>query len=437
MKKLVAAIILLASLEMSGCGRKEPPTVGAGETGGKPPVAVELANVVPMDLSRAIEVVGALSPKFEATVRAEIKTRVAEVYVTQLVAVAHGQPLLRSDTTDLETALAGARANFAAAKSQEEAARSQGRIALAQVETLKAQVEAAQAQEVEAQVGLVRAERELKRVANLMESGLTTRQSLDEAGSARDAAAARVQTVRATIRAAESQVGSANAQVAAANAQAAAAQAQVAAAGEEIKRVESGISKAVIKAPMRGIVADRFVNVGDLPGDGPVFKIVDNAVLNLTFNVPMKEQGAVRVGQEIDFTTEALPGETFRGRVMFINPAANPADRSIEVVTEVPNPDGRLKGGFFAKGRIITEELKGALTIPRQALVSRDLSTGASEIFVVDKGVAKKRKIIAVDANSDAVRVVSGLGVGEQLVLRGGFSLKEGDRVEVAAGGAK
>ena len=76
---------------------------------------------------------------------------------------------------------------------------------------------------------------------------------------------------------------------------------------------------------MDGVVAFRGVNVGDrvenMGGNEPLFRIVDNRLLDLTVSVPSSRLADVRVGQAIEFSTDALPGRTFTGKVMFINPA--------------------------------------------------------------------------------------------------------------------
>jgi multidrug efflux pump subunit AcrA (membrane-fusion protein) len=53
---------------------------------------------------------------------------------------------------------------------------------------------------------------------------------------------------------------------------------------------------------------------------------------------------SLRGGQPLEFTTDALPGKTFKGTVMFINPAVNEADRSVRVIAEVNNAAVELKG---------------------------------------------------------------------------------------------
>ncbi|TLN24705.1 efflux RND transporter periplasmic adaptor subunit [bacterium] len=290
--------------------------------------------------------------------------------MTQWVPVKKGQPLAKIDTRDLEVSLARAKAAVEAAKSQEAGARAQVSAAESACETTKSQAEGAKSQAAAARAGLLgakadsdRAEREYQRLLKLKESGLATQQNLDDGQTQRDAAKARVDSAEAQInsaeaqfRAAEAQITSAKSQAEAARAQAKAAQAQIAAAEEDVKRIETFLAKATITSPLNGIVAERFINPGDLPGDGPMFRIVDNRVLDLAVSVPSQSISKIKAGQPLSFATDAMPGETFLGKVMFINPYADAADRSLKVTAEVQNPEGKLKGGFFVRGKIITGE---------------------------------------------------------------------------------
>jgi RND family efflux transporter MFP subunit len=142
----------------------------------------------------------------------------------------------------------------------------------------------------------------------------------------------------------------------------------------------------------------------------------------------------VKVGQPLEFSTDALPGRTFTGKVMFINPAIDPASRSAKVVAEVPNRDGALKGGSFAKGRILVATRQGLLQVPREALLNWKVEEQTAEVWVVQGDKAEKRVVKTGLANHVTVEVVDGVKAGEQVVVRGGFQLREGDRVAVAKG---
>ena len=167
----------------------------------------------------------------------------------------------------------------------------------------------------------------------------------------------------------------------------AAAKAQALAAEKDLHQAQTRLAKAVIQSPLDGVVYSRNINVGDLVGEPGstriLFQVVDNRQLELTVTVPSTEMGRLRLNQPLTFITDAFPEKPFSGRIKFINPTVNEADRSVKVIAEVPNSDETLKAGLFVKGRIITGERRKILQIPRTALLSWDVGAKKGEVFVV------------------------------------------------------
>ncbi len=276
---------------------------------------------------------------------------------------------------------------------------------LAQLDTreTEAAIEALRAVVAQGHVAESRAKREFERAQQLQQYGLITPQAFDDAKSAVDAA-----------------------------------QAAVASATAQVKTAESRLAKALMVSPMDGVVAFRGVSTGDrvenMGGNTPLFRIVDNRLLDLTVSVPSSRLSRVRVGQPLVFTTDAVPGQTFTGKVMFINPAIDPGSRSAQVIAEVPNDAGLLRGGSFVKGSIVVATRPMVLQVPRAALLNWNVEQQTAEVFVV-KGDQAEKRALKLGANSgDAVEVVSGLAAGDQVVTRGGLGLGQGDKVSVAKG---
>jgi membrane fusion protein, multidrug efflux system len=205
---------------------------------------------------------------------------------------------------------------------------------------------------------------------------------------------------------------------------------------EDLNQVRTRLAKGLIVAPIAGIVSERRANVGDLVGEAganhPLFHIVDNRLLNLTVTVPSGAMAGLRPGQPLDFTTDAVPGRTFRGKVRFINPAVNETDRSVKVIAEVENTAGELKGGLFVKGRIVTGSRAGTLLAPREALAGWDVLGKKARLFVVTDNRAALRDVRTGLATDAGVEIVSGLKPGETYIVRGAFTVKEGDRLIIA-----
>lgn len=375
----IGVFLLIFCIGISGCSDRGEGKTPSEKTTGRPPVAVEVAKVTAMDLTEGIDVVGSLSPKFSADVKSEYQGIVTEVFVTEWVKVKKGTPLAKIDAREMEILLQKA----------------------------TAAVEMAKANLLQAQVAGNRTEREYDRLLKLKEAGLVTQQNLDDGLTEKEATSARIIAAKAQLKAAE----------------------------EDLEQIKTRLSKTMICSPIDGVVSFRGVNVGDLVGEmgSPkiMFRIINTRILDLTVTVPSIEMSRVNVGQPLTFSTDAIPEKTFKGKLMFINPVVNEADRSVKITAEVNNPSEELKGGLYVKGLIITGKRIGVLRVPRVALLSWDVAGKKGDLFLVKGEVANRRTVHTGSVMGDFVEVTAGLSPGEPVVVRGGFNLKDGDRVNV------
>lgn len=344
----------------------------------RPPVAVEAVIASTDTITDALDVVGTLSPKFQTDVNAEYPGVVKEVYVTEWVKVKKGEKLVSFDTREPE----------------------------AQLNKVKASKEIAKANLLEAEAAAQSAQREYKRIYGLIESGLITQQAVDAAKTQKEVAFARQSSAKAMLSAAE----------------------------HDCQEAGFRFSKMVLYSPIDGVVAERRVNVGDLATGRPLFRIVDNQVLDLTMTIPSKFIRFLKTGLVVQFTTEAFPGKTFSGKIKNINPVMSDVDRSAKVVAEVDNDQGILKGGLFVEGKIITGERKDVMTVHRSALIDWDLKAEKASIFIVDNGIARKRDVTVGVINGERVEIISGLSPGDKVIGRAGFNIKDGDKVRLKEG---
>ena len=364
-------LLLVALLLCSACNKNDS-TVPTE----KPAVAVETAIATPASLRATIPVTGTLTARRTAEVKTELAGLVRDVYVTEWAAVRQGQPLARIQASESETAVKRGEAGIASAKAA----------------LLQAKVEAD------------RTRREGERMTQLKSAGLATQQQLDDAGSAVAAAVARVAAARAQLQVSE----------------------------EDVAQLRLRLQKSVILAPINGVVALRAVNVGDLAGadsgGNVIFRIVDNRILDLTVTVPARELAQIQVGQILEFSSDGRP-ETFRGIIKYLNPSINPADRSLQVMAEIDNSDGRLRDGLFVKGEILTGQREKVLLVPRTVLSGLDLAKRTAALFVVVGDQAERRTVEIGALSGEAVEIVTGLQAGERYVSRGAFNLRDGDKV--------
>ena len=225
-------------------------------------------------------------------------------------------------------------------------------------------------------------------------------------------------------------------QHAAAEAQLAAARAQETSAGEA-----AGYTRVV--SPIDGVVSDRRVEGGEPIRVGDDLLTVVNArTLELAGQIGVAEAARVRVGQAVTFSIDALPNEELRGRVARVDPTADPGTRQVGVYVELPNPNGRIIGGQFARGRITTAgagPVTTAVLVPETA-VRRDSSGAASgHVFAIENGRLVRRAVTlgARDEGAGTVAVLSGVRAGEQVIAALTADIAEGVQVTVAADSAR
>ena len=167
--------------------------------------------------------------------------------------------------------------------------------------------------------------------------------------------------------------------------------------------------------------------------DAVMFRIVDNRVLDLTVFVPSVKMASLKLGQPLTFAVDSLPGREFTGKVMFINPSLDPLSRTVKIIAEVRNEDGALRGGLFVKGRILTGIRKDVLQIPRSALLNWNLAESSADVFLIRGDSCELRRVRTGALLGEYVEISSGLTTADRVVTRGGFNLRNGDRVRVAS----
>lgn len=194
-----------------------------------------------------------------------------------------------------------------------------------------------------------------------------------------------------------------------------AAVAEVARNQQNVAGADSMLAFATIKAPITGIVVDKQINQGDVVQPGqPICTIYDPTKLQLVAIVREELAGRLQIGQPVDVTLDAL-GKQCQGTVAEIVPAAQAQSRAFEVKVTGPCQPGIVTGMF---GRLhVPLGTADELRVPRTAVQS----VGQLDFVhvVAGDGSAQRRFVRLGRTDGDAVAVLSGLAVGEIVVLHG------------------
>jgi len=193
---------------------------------------------------------------------------------------------------------------------------------------------------------------------------------------------------------------------------------------------EAKLAKTTIKAPFSGIIGLRSVSVGDYVKEGAdMVNLEAIDPLKVDFRVPEMYLAQVRVGQPLSINLDAMPGKTFEGRVIAVNPLLDAAGRAVVIRAQVRNADTSLRPGMFARVRLVTKDVQNALVVPEQSLVP----LGEEQfVFKVVDGKAVRAKVEIGQRRDGKAEVVQGVAAEDTVVTAGQLKLRDGVPVRLA-----
>ncbi len=193
------------------------------------------------------------------------------------------------------------------------------------------------------------------------------------------------------------------------------------------------LDKSRVEAPWPGTVAVRRVEVGDyvVPGQ-PVVELLEVRRLKVRAPAPASDVPYLRLGLAAEVRLDVYPGEVFRGEVTCLAAELDPSARTLDVEVEIPNPDGRLRPGMYARLEMPRRTLEDAVLAPLAAVVELESS---QVVYVVENERAVQRPVELGPVLGGEVVIARGLAAGERLIVEGQRQVSPGQRVTLAAEG--
>jgi membrane fusion protein (multidrug efflux system) len=197
---------------------------------------------------------------------------------------------------------------------------------------------------------------------------------------------------------------------------------------------QARLQKTQIRAPFAGIVGIRNVSVGDYVKEGQeLVNIEDIGALKADFRLPESYLSRLRKGQSVEVSTDAMPGQTFKGTLDAIDPLLDASGRAISLRARLENPDLKLRPGMFVRVRLAFGGERQGLAVPEEALVP---AGDDNFVFRVSEGKAQ-RVMVKVGQRRDAtVEITEGLKAGDEVVSAGQLKLRDGVPVRAGQGAA-
>ena len=437
------------------------------------------------DLRSTVTSSGEVRPIQFMNLTSEVQGRIEEIYVKEGDQVVKGQPLVRLDPNQLRSNTDAQAASFQAAEnevrvSQSQVLAAQNQYAQAQqqlniahvaVESARQGVVAAQTDVDRAQVEVNAATREFNRNAQLLESGVISRQIYDEAKDRVDNANAALRTARANlesrqiaIRAAQARVPQQNVaerdakrSVDTANLSVSSSQSRAEQQAATLRGQRNQRDKTLQVAPINGVIAEIPSKVGTFAVAGlsttALLTIADMSVINVEVKVDETSIDKVEVGQKAKIKVDAFGDKEILGEVVQKTPLAVGKSQTsgglstninvqeakeFRVVIEMKelSEDIRsgLRPGMSATAEITTKTVENVIAVPLQAVIEKKPDAQAAPTIQGDTppAPADRPKMITgvyvLDGNkAKFVEVTTGIiGESDRQIISG---LNEGDEV--------
>ena len=210
-----------------------------------------------------------------------------------------------------------------------------------------------------------------------------------------------------------------------------AAKARLSAAQSRLFAAQRDVEDTKVLAPTSGIVSIRSIENGEHVSRGAqMFTVVRNDVLELEAAVPARFAGDVTPSMPVRFNAG---GRDMTGKVARVSPTINPANRSVTIYLQLPNPGGTLKGNTFATGRIVARTINGTIIVPTSA-IRYGQQQNAPFVYRISNETVEHQPVELgiVDEQTGIVQVTSGLEVGDRVIVGNVGAIGRGVKVRIA-----
>ncbi len=271
----------------------------------------------------------------------------------------------------------------------------------------------------------------LRRTKELVDQGVLSTQSLDDARAKYDGAVARTNSLQRSFDLIK--LGPRKEQIDAARAAVEQAQGTL-----DFNRTQ--LENTVIRAPVNGTILERNVEkgefvttgfVGDKGAKGYVVSLANLNDLQVELDINQNDFGKLSPDQKGIVNTDAYPDRKYEGVIEEISPEANRQKATVQVKVQILHPDAYLRPEMNASVAFYKDAPKGAAqTETKPAFVVPAGAVHDGSVFAVVEGKAVKRAVEVAGADSQGVQITGGLIGGEDLIVNPPAGLKDGERVK-------
>jgi len=422
------AMLLLAA---AGCGREETSVSAAKAAVAPQGLTVTAAPVQARDVERTVETTGSLLAWEEATVNTSVAGTIVRLPVDLGDRVRAGQVVAELETREFTLGVQQAEAALRAARDTLTRTHAQVDAARASLQQVRDSRKSWEANLKRWRVAREEAELNLERSRKLVKGELVAQRDLDAARTQYESMAAQYEVAQVEMGQYPERVRVAEAELRSDLSAVQVAEAEIARRQAELGLAEKRLGDATLRTPIGGAIARRHVNSGEYVRENvAIFSVVRSDPLKYSGVVSEHAALEIRAGQTVRLEVDPVPGRAFTGRVTRVSPAVDVANRTVLVEAEVPNPDGLLKPGLFARGVLATRRDAAVPFVPEAAVST---FAGITKVFVLAGGKAQERSVKLGRKQEGMVEILDGVRAGEQVATSSLAQLHNGAGVTVQA----
>jgi RND family efflux transporter MFP subunit len=199
----------------------------------------------------------------------------------------------------------------------------------------------------------------------------------------------------------------------------------------DYENAEIKLAKMEITAPFAGMIVELpyYTQGVKITANQPMVSLMSYDKMYVEINLPEKNIGEIKLGQEVLITSYTLTEDTIKGVVSELSPIISTETRTFSGKLQINNSALKLRPGMFVKADIITAKKDSAIVIPKNVILN---GNRGKYVFVVGRNsAADDRRITTGIDNQDNIEVIEGLKPNDRLIIKGFETLRDNSKVKV------
>ena len=190
------------------------------------------------------------------------------------------------------------------------------------------------------------------------------------------------------------------------------------------------LENTILRSPVSGVITARNYDQGDMYSGSPIYVVEQITPVKLYVGISEMDYTKVKKNDAVTLTADALPGKTFTGRIARIYPTIDAATHTFTAEVNVANSDRLLRPGMYARVTVNFGS-NHSIVVPDDCVVKQQ-GSGVRSVFVLQADNTVKEVVVTLGRHfGTEYEILSGISEGDNVVVKGQASLKNGSKVNV------